>query len=328
MDLTTFERSRSKDWIELQSLVRRGSAATAEQVLRRGQLYRAVAADVAYVRRRFPDEEIRGQLESLVASARRSVYSKQTADRGAVLRNWVVRGFWQRVRERPGALALAAVSLFGMALLIGIWSYRDPTAGARFSPGAAFWRGPNIEGASARANAAFGIMMNNIFVAMICAAGGALAGLTTAFSLLLNGAMVGSVVGLAYANGNGQDALEWIPAHGGIELSCFVIAGAAGYRIAGAILSPGQRKRRAAIAEEGRAMAQILGGVTILLIIAGTIEGFISPAYLGTPIVMTIGAVTTIALWAGIFILGRPAESDVPEQRPFLVPTERRAVPL
>ena len=324
MDLTTFEQSRSEDWTALQKLVRRGSSATADEVLRRGQLYRAVAADVAYVRRRFPDEELRGQLETLAASARRAVYSKQPESRVEAFRTWVTQGFWQRVRERPGALALAALTMFGTALLIGIWSYRDPAAGARFSPGAFGWTGPNIEGASARANAAFGIMLNNIYVALLCAAGGALAGVLTVYSLLMNGALLGSVVGLAYANGNGQAALEWIPAHGGIELSCFVIAGAAGYRIGGAILSPGQRKRRVAIAEEGRAMVQIVAGVSILLVIAGLIEGFISPAYLGTPIVVTIGVVTTIALWAGVIVLGRPDEVAIPEQRPFAVQTNQR----
>ncbi|MGB2757060.1 MAG: stage II sporulation protein M [Acidimicrobiia bacterium] len=328
MDLSTFERSRSADWNALRQLIARGAGATPEEVLRRGKLYRAVAADVAYVRRRFPDEELRGQVESLAAAGRRSVYAKQSISRIEAFQYWVTRGFWQRVRERPGALALSAITLFGPAILIGIWSVRDPGAASRILPNAAFWKGPIIEGASARANAAFGIMLNNIVVTLLCAAGGALAGLFTGISLMVNGVMLGSVVGLAYAQGNGQAALEWIPAHGGIELSCIVIGGAAGYRLGAAILAPGQRKRRVAIAEEGRAMVQIIGGVSLLLIVAGLLEGFVSPAYLGTPVVITIGAVTAGALWTGVFVLGRPSEPEVPQERAFNVRTRQRALGL
>ena len=321
MDLVTFERSRSSEWAELRQLIARGGAASPIEVLRRGALYRGLVADLAFARRRFPDESLRADLETLALAARHSVYSRQQVDRRAVFKRWVTRGFWQRVRERPGALALSAATLFIPAILIGVWSVRDPESASRFIPGTSNWAGPKIEGVTDRGIAALEIMLNNIRVTLICAAGGALAGIGAGGALAFNGVFLGSVVGLAIANGNGQAALEWIPAHGGIELSCIVIAGAAGYRLGAAIIAPGAKPRRQAVAEEGRGMIQTVGGVSLLLVLAGLIEGFISPAYLGTPFVMTIGIATAAALWCAVVVLGRPDDEAVPEAVPLIVQT-------
>lgn len=328
MDLSSFERMRSAEWTELQQLVGRGNSLGPQDVLRRGTLYRAACADLAFVRRRFPDESVRRSLELLVARSRQAVYSRTPRNRLFEFGNFLRRGFWVRVRERPGAIALSAVTLFVPAVLILVWAIRDPDAVRRFNPAANFWDGPVIEGASERTAAAFKIILNNVRVSWLCAAGGALAGFMTMGVLVMNGVLLGSVVGLAIANGNGQDALEWIPAHGGIELSCFVIAGAAGYRLGAAIIAPGAFTRRVAVASEGKAMLSMVGGVSLILILAGLIEGFVSPAYLGAPVVITIGVVSTIALWSSVVLLGKPdSEEVIPEPTPIHVNT-RQSLPL
>jgi hypothetical protein len=62
-----------------------------------------------------------------------------------------------------------------------------------------------------------------------------------------------------------------------------------------------------------RRAATLVIGVALLLCVAGTIEGFISPQRLSIPIRGTIGAVTAVALFAYLLGAGseKPAGLDV-----------------
>jgi uncharacterized membrane protein SpoIIM required for sporulation len=64
--------------------------------------------------------------------------------------------------------------------------------------------------------------------------------------------------------------------HGVLELTAIFIAGGAGFRIAGAIIAPGDRTRRDALVLEGRMAAGMVAAAVTLLAIAGTIEGLLS----------------------------------------------------
>jgi uncharacterized membrane protein SpoIIM required for sporulation len=68
----------------------------------------------------------------------------------------------------------------------------------------------------------------------------------------------------------------FIAGHGILELTAIFIAGGAGFRLAGAVLFPGDRTRRDALIVEGRIAARMVGAVVTLLALAGTIEGLLS----------------------------------------------------
>jgi hypothetical protein len=55
------------------------------------------------------------------------------------------------------------------------------------------------------------------------------------------------------------------------------IAGGAGFLLAAAILLPGPRTRRRALVENGRRAIRLVAAATVLLLVAGTLEGFVSP---------------------------------------------------
>ena len=251
-----FVAERAPAWNELDQLIKsagnRPARLGAAGVLRLGATYRATAADLAIARRQFPGHPLIARLEQLVQRGRVAVY--HTSRRGGTVREFVTHGFWRRVRERPGILAIAALALFGPALLAGYWAWRDPGAGIGLVPGDFQYvseprqRGEDW-GISVDEQAQFSseIMTNNIRVSMLAFAGGVLAGVGAMFVLLFNGAILGATFGIAIAAGNGPPLFQQVLAHGVLEMSCIVVAGAAGIRIGWAMIDPGTRPRREAI---------------------------------------------------------------------------------
>src|SRR5437867_10510053 len=70
--------------------------------------------------------------------------------------------------------------------------------------------------------------------------------------------------------------LTFVLGHGVLELTAIFISAGAGFRLANAIIAPGDRTRRDALVVEGRIAARMVGAVVTLLAIAGTIEGLLS----------------------------------------------------
>ena len=68
--------------------------------------------------------------------------------------------------------------------------------------------------------------------------------------------------------------------HGVLELPAIFIAGGAGLRIAQGMLFPGMLSRQDSLAKAGGEAVRLLVGIIPILIVAGLIEGFISPSSL------------------------------------------------
>ena len=317
----SFVAERAPEWRELEELLqragRRPARLGAAGVLRLGACYRAAAADLALARRRFPGDPLVAQLDRLVARARHVVYD--AVPRRPSLRAFVSHGYWRRVRERPGVLALAAAMLLGSMALAGWWGWRDPGAAARVVPGEySSVTEPRVPGrdlgiaTDEQAEFASSILTNNIRVAFLAFAGGILLGLGTAWTLLLNGVLIGAIAGLAIDAGNGRVFFELVAAHGVLELSCIVVAGAAGLRLGDGLLHPGTRRRGVALREEARAAVEMVLGTACVLVVAGVVEGFVTPAGLGLGPAVVIGAGLGAAFWGAVLVLGRSVPTDEP----------------
>ena len=160
-------------------------------------------------------------------------------------------------------------------------------------------------GEDRRALAASFIMTNNIQVAFLAFAAGILFGVGTIFVLAYNGLTIGAVAGLATAHGLGGSLGDFVAAHGGIELSVIFIAGGAGLRLGHALVAPSLLPRRAALAAAARQAIRLLFGCVPLLMIAGLLEGFVSPSGLPTAAKIGVGAIATAALYAYLLAGGR-----------------------
>jgi uncharacterized membrane protein SpoIIM required for sporulation len=148
------------------------------------------------------------------------------------------------------------------------------------------------------------IMTHNIQVTIYTFAFGATCGIGTLFYLALNGANFASILTLCYRAGFGNDLLTFVVAHGVVELSCIFIAGGAGLLIGSAMIIPGNLSRADALRTRGMEAVRLMVGVAVLLVVAGTIEGFISPALIDPRIKYSIAALTGVTLYAYLFLAG------------------------
>lgn len=312
MNLERFVVERGGDWSELEQLVqrarRRPERLGPRGVRRLGELYRATAADLALARRSFAGDPVVTRLEDLVSRARHLVYDGAT-ERGSV-RRFFTRDYWHLVTERPVALLVAFVLLFGPALLGAAWAHSDAGAAVGVVPQefrSATDPGHPWHDLSPGDQAAFTtqIFTNNIEVTLVAFAGGATAGILTALSLIYNGLLLGVIGGLMVGAGNGAGFVDLVTAHGVLELSCILIGGAAGLRLGWAIAVPGRATRAQSAVREARRSLALALGTAPWLVLAGIVEGNRARlAETGIGLVIAVGLTLGLLYWGLVLWLG------------------------
>ena len=320
-DPRIFIRERRERWQELEALLqrsrgRRQRPLSADEVEALGRHYRQVTSDLAIARRDLPREPVRQYLEQLVGRAHPAVYHRSTSQWRAVA-HFVRRGFPRAFREAGPytAVAFAALALpFLLALLLTLV---DPTVGRIILPPGQLV--DKIEQGQSwmeisrgdRGLASSFIMTNNIRVAIFAFAGGIAFGLVTLLVLVQNGVVLGATTGLAIEHGLGGALISFVSPHGGIEMTVIFIAGGAGLRIGQALLRPGFISRRQALTSAAQRAVPLLFGCVPLLIIAGTLEGFVSPSGIPNLAKFLIGTLALLLLYTYLLFAGR--ESDAPD---------------
>jgi uncharacterized membrane protein SpoIIM required for sporulation len=314
--LDRFVEERESRWQELDEAVRRARGKPErlgpDGVRRFALLYRAAAADLAQARQRFPGDPLVARLTSLVTRARPVVYSAEP--RRAPVLDFLLTGYWRRVRERPLFLAAGWAFMLVPGLLALLWALSDPGAASGLVPEqfrhAGDAGGRALESGADQAAFSSGIFTNNIRVAFLAFAAGALGGLGTVVVEVYNGVLVGTVLGLASGAGNGDRVLELVAPHGFLELSCIAVAAAAGLRLGWAVIDPGPRARGAALAEEARHGAEIVLGTVPWLVLAGLVEGFVTPREIGLLPALAVGIGIAAPYWALVVWRGRTPEQE------------------
>jgi uncharacterized membrane protein SpoIIM required for sporulation len=153
------------------------------------------------------------------------------------------------------------------------------------------------------------IMTNNLSVSFAAFAGGILGGIGTVYMMIFNGVLIG-VVGVAcYRAGLSVSLWSFIAPHGALELPAIFIAGGAGLLLARGLLAPGFLSRRDSLTEAAAVAVRLLLGVVPMLIIAGLIEGFISPTDLPADLKFALGA-SVFVLLAAYTLLVKPAARE------------------
>jgi uncharacterized membrane protein SpoIIM required for sporulation len=144
------------------------------------------------------------------------------------------------------------------------------------------------------------IMAHNIGVAVLFFA----AGLAPPFFVLLlavNGLMLGTYIAVASHWDQAWEITSILACHGTLEIQAFVLAALAGLLLVRAWIAPGPWSRRQAMTLESRRAWRILAAVFPTLIVAGLIEGFVSP-HAGLEVRLLVAAVSGLALvaWLGL----------------------------
>ena len=325
-----FVRARRDAWERLELLVERAqsaqlSALSNDELLELGTLYRRTSADLARAQTRYnttlAGQELVRTLNALVRRAHAQIYATPTGNATPQTAwNWLFYGFPAAFRRHWRAIAFAAILMYGpaVAAYVAVWSNAADTrlfldegvvktveerAQKKLVTG---WGGnTSYKGVVESPEISGFIMTNNIRVSMMAVALGVTAGIGTAIVLISNGLMIGSLA--AVATNNNVDYLFWsvILPHGILELSAIAIAGGAGFVLARAIYAPGDLPRRDALKIAGSEAAQLLIGVAAMLVVAGLIEGFITPADISPDFKMGFAALTGLAMTAYLFVKPR-----------------------
>jgi uncharacterized membrane protein SpoIIM required for sporulation len=150
------------------------------------------------------------------------------------------------------------------------------------------------------------IMDNNVFVVFLAFAFGVLFGLPVVWVMINNGIALGGLFGLTQAYGLSGGLFEFVVAHGVLELSVVVAIGGSGLMMGWSLISPGNRKRGDALADAARSAFVLVLGLSPLLVIAGTIEGNVSPSEAPFAAKLLIGLSTGALLYSYLLLAGRP----------------------
>jgi len=270
--------------------------------------YREVAADLARARTYQVDPRVIDYLERVVSAGHNALYRARGKEHTPLL-HYILYDFpaavvasWQYV--------LLAFLLFTIPAAVGYVMIRErpslaeeivppvmvrraEQAAERTAEGRGYAEAPGEE----RPVIAAAIITNNIQVSFGVFVGGMTGGLLTAWLLFANGMMLGLGLGL-FKNYNALSYLvTFVVGHGVLELTAIFISAGAGFRLAKALIAPGDRTRKDALVLEGRIAARMLGAVVTLLAIAGTIEGLLSTSDASAVWKYGVSALTVVFLF-------------------------------
>lgn len=158
------------------------------------------------------------------------------------------------------------------------------------------------------------IMTNNIAVSLAACATGMFVGLGPVYMMLFNGLLIGVIGSACYRAGMSLALWSFVAPHGVLELPAIFIAGGAGLLLAKGILFPGALPRRDALAAAGARAIRLLLGVIPILIVAGLIEGFVSPTAAAPSAKFTIAAALFVLLTLYLMRAGRAARTGKDER--------------
>ena len=321
-------RERYLEWEELESLMQRKRLRRAE-VLRLGVLYRRVVSDLATARRDFPGDPVTTYLEGLAARAHPLVFRGRAPVLNDLGRLFAVE-FPRAVRAISTEVALACLVFFGGGLVAFLLALEAPDRFRSFVPDTVMDRILSVgaefkeEGRSAwvrvsegaRPMTSYAIATNNIRVSLLAFAGGALLGLRTLHVLAFNGILLGLITAFAVHESAIVPLGVFVAAHGPLELTVIALAGAAGLSIGHAFLDPGGLGRLEAVVLGARRGVTIALGGALVLLVAGLIEGFVSPSAAPPWMKIGLGLLSGGAFWIFITRAGRETSAPVGEGLP------------
>lgn len=145
------------------------------------------------------------------------------------------------------------------------------------------------------------IFSNNIVVSALAFCAGIFYGLGTFYLISLNGLLLGTAFAFTRQYGLDGELLNFILAHGLVELSIICVAGAAGSALGDSLIRPSGANRRESFQQCASRSAKLLVLCALLLVGCGLIEGFVSPDP-GFPFIsrLIIGVSYWFLMWAAL----------------------------
>ena len=311
VDIDRFIARNQPAWQRLEALttqaagrrIRALDAAELDELL---GLYQRVSGHLAQARTSYEEPGLLARLTMLVANAHAAIYGRRSRA-GSTFVRFFTASFPAAVWVCRRAVLASAACLFVPALAVGTWLANSDAALDVAIPEQAqeallASEFEDYYSSAPAASFASLVTFNNIQVSFVAFALGGLL-VPGAAILAYNGVNLGMMAGLFVAEGEAGTFFGLILPHGLLELTAVVIAGGAGLQMGWAMLVPGDRTRAAALAEEGRRSVVLVLGTIGAFVVAGLIEGFVTPAPIPTLVRVAVGVAVEV-LFVG-WVVGR-----------------------
>lgn len=319
-----FRLDREDDWKKLEGLLSRLEnrsirSLSDKEMIALPALYRATLSSLSVARATSLDQDVIAYLESLSTRTYFAIYGNQTR-MSTRLKHFFRVGWPQAVQNLTRETISSALVLFLGALLAYVlvrnnmdWYFsfipeslmdsRTPASTVAELRDTLYHDGDE----SGLTEFASFLFSHNSRVAILAFALGFAFAIPSAALMLYNGCTLGAFVALFVDKGLGFEVGGWLIIHGATEIFAIILAGAAGIKIGWTVAFPGKQSRMEAIGKAGAEAASVLGGVVIMLFLAGILEGFGRQLITNDFVRYAIGF-TTLSMWLAYFYLPRDIE--------------------
>jgi uncharacterized membrane protein SpoIIM required for sporulation len=313
---------RKPYWNRLEALLARAgrgvSGFTHDELRDFALLYRQTAADLAAAREHRADAQLAAYLNGLLGRAHNVIYAAAPRRPRSILA-FYTRTFPQIFRATWRYTA-AAAGIFLLGSLLGVAACLADPGFERFLLGGEMmdtihrremWTHSII---AVKPLASSAILTNNLSVSFAAFALGITAGVGTTWIMFFNGVLISVVAAACYRVGMATALWSFVAPHGSLELPAIFIAGGAGLLLGRGLIAPGTLPRREALRLHAAGAVRLVMGIVPLLVIAGVIEGFISPIAISPAVKFVIGGSLLVLLALYLLRAGTQAKT-VPHSR-------------
>lgn len=244
----------------------------------------AITDDLAYAKTFYPKSKTTAYLNKLAAGFHQGIYKNKKESSNRIARYW--RQELPMLFLKYQRQLLYSLVFFLCFVFIGILSARYDDTFIRLILGDGY---VNMTNENIAKGDPFGvyksqdsflmflrIARNNLNVTALCFVSGILFSVGPLYVLFKNGLMLGAFEYLFISQGLGMQSTLVIWIHGTIEISCIVIAGAAGLVLGNSILFPGTYSRMVSMRKGAMEGMKIMIGISPLIVIAAILESYIT----------------------------------------------------
>ncbi|MDC3414174.1 stage II sporulation protein M [Aquibacillus sp. 3ASR75-11] len=304
MNVKQFVKQHRAEWKQLEqfvTLLHKGkNKYTGSDINQFHRLYQKTAQHLSYSQTYFPKEDVTKYLNELVSKSHNLLYKDQISSMKQ-MRHFFTTTFVRLLSEQ-WKFVVVALLLFTLGVVGSFISVmNDPLHLYSVLPGEIAKsvnpdRVGEQDGAVDASLMSATVMTNNIQVAFLAFAGGVTFGLLTVYLLVYNGIIIGALAALFWQYDKTYEFWAYIVPHGMVELTAIFIAGGAGLLMGYKLFVPGPFSRGYQLKQQAKRSVQLLLGTIPLFVIAGVIEGFITPAPLSLGTKYIVAGLTVFGL--------------------------------
>jgi uncharacterized membrane protein SpoIIM required for sporulation len=274
-----------------------------------------ITNDLAYAKTFYPKSKTTAYLNGLASVLHQSIYKNRKEDAGRFTKFWKFELpvlFYTYRRQ-----LLYSLIFFAISCAIGVLSAKYDDAFVRLIMGDSYVNMTNeniakgdpfgVYKQSGPVSMFLRIAANNIYVSLLMFVSGIFMGIGPVFMLLRNGIMLGSFQYYFFSKGLGVASVLVIWIHGTLEISCIVMAGAAGLVLGHGLLFPRTYTRLQAFKNSAKDGTKIALGIVPILIVAAFFEGFIT-RYTHMPLWLSIGILSGSLLFIIWYVVVYPSQ--------------------